>query len=522
VIRRFLDRIFGIDARSLAAFRVATGLILLVDLWIRSASIVEHYSDAGLLTRRQWVDSTALTWEWSLHAMNGQPAFARMLFAAAAVAGAMLVIGWRTRLAAFVSWLLLVSLQQRNEYLINGGDVLLRVLLFWAMFLPLGARWSLDALLSRASPTLMPPAPPLRVLSVATACIVIQFLLMYVCSGLYKFNEVWSSGDAMRRSLNVDMYVRTLGIAMRSNEGLLTVVSRAVPWIEVVLPALCLLPVLTDWWRGLAIVVFAALHLSIEFTLTTGLFSWVCLAGWLLLVPSGWWDVLPRRRRGEQYKEHHPGRVVLPDDVGDGRTRPVGEVEPKQHHPVGMVLPAVPRSPMRHLGDGLLLFLLAYVVVWNISGLRDYFTREPLLKESQHWLAELTGLKQKWDMFTDPPRDNGWYIVIGTTVSGKTVDVLTGGDVDGQEEQPTGAIYDRYIDHRWRKHMASAATDAYRGHRSRVALALAQRWNRLHGEGEQLDWIEVVFMRQTTPMPGEPATAARRFVMHKGPVEREP
>jgi hypothetical protein len=33
----------------------------------------------------------------------------------------------------------------RNPYILSGGDVLLRVVVFWAMFLPLGDRYSLDA-----------------------------------------------------------------------------------------------------------------------------------------------------------------------------------------------------------------------------------------------------------------------------------------------------------------------------------------------------------------------------------------
>ena len=56
-----------------------------------------------------------------------------------------LLVGYRTRLATIGSWILLASIHVRLPVVINAGDTLLRVLLFWSIFLPLGAMWSVDA-----------------------------------------------------------------------------------------------------------------------------------------------------------------------------------------------------------------------------------------------------------------------------------------------------------------------------------------------------------------------------------------
>ena len=56
----------------------------------------------------------------------------------------MIIVGFKTRLFSVLSLVLLISLQNRT--IINaGGDSLLSALLFWACFLPLGARYSLES-----------------------------------------------------------------------------------------------------------------------------------------------------------------------------------------------------------------------------------------------------------------------------------------------------------------------------------------------------------------------------------------
>ena len=141
---KFAD-LFGLDLRSLAIFRVGLGLLLLGDLAIRAGDLSAHYTDQGVLPR------SALTARHyvSLHFLDGTADFQGALFVLAGLAALALLAGWRTRAATVVSWLLLMSLHARNPMILQGGDALLRLLLFWGMFLPLGARWSVDGLLRR-------------------------------------------------------------------------------------------------------------------------------------------------------------------------------------------------------------------------------------------------------------------------------------------------------------------------------------------------------------------------------------
>ena len=69
---RQLRRLFGIDLRNLALFRIGLGAILLIDLAIRFQDLQAHYTDAGVLPRESASDYYASTWRWSLHQLSGE------------------------------------------------------------------------------------------------------------------------------------------------------------------------------------------------------------------------------------------------------------------------------------------------------------------------------------------------------------------------------------------------------------------------------------------------------------------
>ena len=201
-----LQRLFAIDVRSLALFRICIGLILLVDILTRSTDIQQHYSDLGVLPREAlWQLFLLSKWHWSLHAWTGSVAGQTILFACAAACAVAVILGYRTRLALVLSWLLLASLHARNPILQYGADHLLRMLLFWSMFLPLGCYWSIDRLR-----VVVPPDWPGRHLSMASAAILLQIFLFYFFSGLFKRNEIWQGGEGMYHALSSNMFSKPL------------------------------------------------------------------------------------------------------------------------------------------------------------------------------------------------------------------------------------------------------------------------------------------------------------------------
>ena len=143
--------VFAVDVRSLAALRIVLALTVLADLAMRAGNLRVHYSDEGLLPRPFLLDHLD-PWLVSLAFVNGTPLFQGLLFLVTAAAAVGLLLGYRTRLMTAVVWVLMLSIQWRNPFVGYSADGLLRMLLFWSLFVPLGAVWSLDRQRGRTPP----------------------------------------------------------------------------------------------------------------------------------------------------------------------------------------------------------------------------------------------------------------------------------------------------------------------------------------------------------------------------------
>ena len=189
-------RWLALDLRSLAAFRIVLGMVLLLDLAVfRVANLEAFYTDAGIvppeLQRLLGASQgyTALV-AWTPMLWLSGTASVALFFGATGAAYLALLLGWRTRLAAVLSFLGLWSIQHRCSVVIETDDRMLLCLLFWAAFLPLDARFALR--LRRGSQQ--------TVWSVASVGLVVQVVLIYLCNGLPKTGPTWVEGVALTLS----------------------------------------------------------------------------------------------------------------------------------------------------------------------------------------------------------------------------------------------------------------------------------------------------------------------------------
>ena len=211
-----LFAVFSIDLRTLALVRVLLGILLIADLLIRSGDLSIWLSDSGVFPRNVVLADSA--YRWSFYFLSGSWLWALTLNIAAGFAALLLIVGYNTRLATFVSLLLLISLHNRAPVLLQGGDNLLLCLVFWSCFLPLGARYSVDAALLR-------PASPRdesenSYLSVATVAILLQVMAVYFFSAFLKSSPDWlDDGTAIYYALHLDQFARVLPISGETSSG---------------------------------------------------------------------------------------------------------------------------------------------------------------------------------------------------------------------------------------------------------------------------------------------------------------
>lgn len=289
-MKSYFEFVFGADLRSMAALRVGCALIVILDLIQRSSDLVAHYTDQGIAPRMLVIDHTN-RWSVSLHQMSGIWQWQAVLFILAGLAALALLVGYRTRLASILTWGLCVSLITRNPYVGYSADVLLRLMLFWGMFLPWGAAYSVDAAWRDD------PPPSQQFLSLSTIAFAIQIVSVYLFSVMLKSGkEWWSEGSAIYYALSIDYLATPIGKALREAPYFtLRLLTWSVLFLEVIAPLSLLLPVRKASFRLGAALGIVILHLSISSVLFVGIFPLLGITGILFFLPGQFWDFLGRK-----------------------------------------------------------------------------------------------------------------------------------------------------------------------------------------------------------------------------------
>jgi predicted DCC family thiol-disulfide oxidoreductase YuxK len=299
----YLKEIGTLDIRSLALFRVALGLIILVDLLIRASDMNMFYTDLGTLPRSAVIDHFSHPVLISIHFMGGTLFSQALLFVIAAVFGLAFLVGYRTRIAAFLSWFMLISLQARNPIILQGGDVLLRMLLFWSIFLPLGDYFSIDAALNTEE-----RPRSMQVVSVATFALLIQAAMLYTFAALAKTGKEWRhDGTALYYALNIEQMRTWIGaLLLRLPGGLLKFLTFSVLLFEGFGPLLLVFSVRT--LRAIFVGLFVLMPIGFGLALKLGPFPFACITTVLAFVPSSFWDRLAAgKTEGELFTVYYDG-----------------------------------------------------------------------------------------------------------------------------------------------------------------------------------------------------------------------
>lgn len=282
---------WGLDERSMAAFRVALAVLLLNDLYVRSASLDAFYTDGGLVPA-SYATAQLSPWGFSLHLAAASAPLQACIFLLAAWFGLQLLVGHRTRRAQFACWFLNVSLQARNRLVLNGGDNLLAGILFFSLGLPLGACFSLDAV--RA-----PPAPDKRrtpLLNASALAMHAQMAVMYAFAVVLKTGTSWRDGSALYYALSLGGFATPLAAwLLLLPPPLLRTAAHAALVTEAALVVLPLLPFFPGPARLLYCSLVVAMHVSFGSCLEIGVFMWAPCCVALLFLPPLFWDALVPR-----------------------------------------------------------------------------------------------------------------------------------------------------------------------------------------------------------------------------------
>lgn len=536
--------LFGADLRALAAFRIVLALLALSDFRDRALNLTAHYTDQGVLPREALLQTFPNQWTFSLNLMSGDALVQAALFATAGVAGLALLVGYRTRLATMVVWVLLISVQVRNPLVLSGADLLLRMLFFWSLFLPLGAWWSVDRATGR-----VPKVTQTQYASCGTAGLLAQFALLYWTTGALKSGVEWhGEGSALYYALSLDQFATPFATWLLQFPELLRWLTWGALALELGGPFLLFSPIFTRHLRVAGVVAFALLHLGIRLTLSIGMFPAVAAFTMVCFLPGPLWDRLGRwwaralptvrgwwagadgriaatnRALTELRARLAPLVAPLLADA-PGLSRPPGDpvtwqgrqgwrgavaagamwqARPGRREPAPMGLRASP------LSDLLALFFIVQICFLNFAAIFHY-----PINASSYALGSYLQLDQAWGMFAPfPLKEDGWYVIPGQLRDGREVDLmpLTRGDF-GQYaavswEKPS-SVAATYKYERWRKYLTNLWQRENSGQRLYLGRYLCRTWNAHHTGTQQVLTFQIYYMLEVTQPDNRPGTPER-------------
>jgi hypothetical protein len=420
----------SVDPRSLGLFRILFGLVLLSDLGRRWAELELWYTNSGLLPNHTLLWRPPTSRMFSLFFTVSTQTEAQVGFVLCGLVYLAFILGYRTPWAQFLALLARVSLNSRLAVLENGGDMVMDLLCLFSLALPLGTRFSIDAVAASKREGLAPGDVPgvarQPVFSLAVLGLILQFAAIYFFNAISKGGTAWRDGSAVHYALHQDKLVTGIGVWMREQlpVPVLRVLTRATLATEWTGFLLIITPVFVRQSRLLAVCVMPLLHLGFALGLNLGGFSPAMMSFFALLLVADDWDWLAGR---------WGARVQRVRDAAQRAALWLLErVAPA---------PATTRPRWRRVltEAGVLLLILAIAS----EALNDNKSVPQALRVHQPaWvkaIIEYPRILQGWRMFaSEPPRSDSMIYVEATTATGARVDPYN--EVASDQRYPAGTV----------------------------------------------------------------------------------
>jgi Vitamin K-dependent gamma-carboxylase len=393
-----------LDPRSLGLFRILFGLVLLGDLLRQIPAIPTWFAADGvvppevMIAREQGHVPLSIFLEYP-----ERPVLIAgfVLFGLVYVA---YLIGYRTRLSQVLVIVSLVTLHGRASIIEHAGERSIHIFAILTAFLPLGARFSIDAVRARR-PDTPPTTAPAR--SIAVLAMLLQLSAIYLLDWAVKLDgNAWKNGSAIIGAIQ-PMTGTPFGFLVRDHAPILLLRGFAVGTLllEFMLWPLLLIPL--PQLRLAAAGGMVALHLGIWSFMNLGIFQPVMIAPAALLLTAGTWSWLERTPRLAG-----PRRALA-----RARDR-LADFVPPASRPA-----APPRRELVLAREALAAAIFASLTL-TVLGDND-FVPAPLhtrLAFRLRGLSARVGVFEHWEHYTNPSLREGILVVDAVTRGGRHVD----------------------------------------------------------------------------------------------------
>ena len=255
---------------ALAIFRIVFGLVILWWALTLAPDVGTWFGPHGLFPYQP-------SGRWYVTVLGTHPseAYVVTMYVLLIVAALCLTIGFGTRIAAVLVWLLVMSFDRRNPLILNAGDDLVRIDAFLLMLTPSGAALSVDRWLRHRDDFWTAPKRALW----GVRLIQLQISAMYLFAVWAKVRgDDWNNGTAVSYALQMhDIQRFAAPSPFVHNIWLVNLQTFATLALELSLALFVWNRRARPWVLLLGVV----LHLNIEIGILVGFFSIIVITSYL-------------------------------------------------------------------------------------------------------------------------------------------------------------------------------------------------------------------------------------------------
>lgn len=455
----YFQKRYFFDARVLSIGRILIAFIILVDLIYRYQNLVAHYTNEGVLPALVLKEYYPFYQYYiSIHNFFDTISGQKILFGFHFLITLLLLIGYKTRIFTLLSFLMLLSLHHRNPVILQGGDDLLRITLFYMIFLPWGRFYSVDSIVEKNS------IKKDIDFSWIYVVLLLNVSMVYLFSAFLKNADEWRhSGTAIYYALSLDSLRIGLGNILYKNFILMKMLTGVVYYFFEIIVPLLLIFSFNLFIRNFAALMIIVLHLMIVSSLKVGIFPFVGIStAFMMLVPV---------KLSQKPAPLIPLSFLRRGDRGE----------------VFIDFKFKTSSLDKIFSVVILMFVLRY----NLATINVI---EITLWEDR--LLNSIGLSQRWNMFSPGvKRYEGWLILRGIKSDNSEWDIIHNSpDIHYQRTEKN---FNFIQGDRWRKFLENYEQRQYNFLKPYYCRYLIRKWNEEHKDNS-VEALNILFMKKTT------------------------
>ncbi|HEX7675188.1 MAG TPA: HTTM domain-containing protein [Bdellovibrio sp.] len=267
-----------VPVQSVAVVRVIFGLLLLANWYMTWTHLNVFWGVDGLVSLNTSI-AYGSSWRFSFFDwLPNDPRVPVLIALVNLVAALGVTFGLLTRTSILFAFLTVMSFHNRNVFILNSSDLVLRNLLFFMLFTPSGEAYSLDRLIKKMRG--VAPAIPLERAPWGLRLMQIQFCMIYIATVMFKMKgSYWADGTAIYIATRLDEFVR-MPLPLLNNLFIIKMLTWGTLVVEFALGTLVWIKELRYW----VLLAGIGLHMGIEVVMNIPMFEWVMIAAMLLMV----------------------------------------------------------------------------------------------------------------------------------------------------------------------------------------------------------------------------------------------